>query len=45
MHQDLGRLDEDLPLAEEAYRLADSNGYTALAQQIKQILDKIRTAK
>ena len=33
---------EGLPLAEEAYHLATTHGYIALAQQIRTILDSIR---
>ena len=35
---------EALALAEEAYSMASGHGYTALAQQIKPILDNIRSA-
>ena len=39
---DRGDLDGAFALAEEAYRLATSSGATALQQQIKPILDRIR---
>jgi tetratricopeptide (TPR) repeat protein len=39
---DMGRAVEGLPLAEEAYRLAASNGLVALAKGIKPILDSVR---
>lgn len=38
----MGRPREALTLAEEAYRLASSHGLTALAGQIKGVLDQIR---
>jgi hypothetical protein len=38
-----GRSQEALPLAEEAHRLAVEHGYTALGEQIKAILDKVRS--
>jgi len=37
----MGRRREALPLAEEAYRLANQHGLTALAQQIEPILDRL----
>jgi tetratricopeptide (TPR) repeat protein len=40
-----GRIHEGLPKAEEAYRLASSHGYGALAQRIEVILNKIRGMK
>ena len=39
---DMGRAVEGLPLAEEAYRLATSNGLMGLAKGIKPILDGVR---
>jgi hypothetical protein len=41
MHQ-MGRAREGLPLAEEAYRLATTHGYTGLARQIEPILNNLR---
>jgi hypothetical protein len=40
----VGRAREGLPLAEEAYQLATSHGYAALAKQIEPILDEVRQA-
>ena len=40
----MGRAREGLPLAEEAYQLATSHGYTALAKQIEPILNRVRQA-
>ena len=39
-----GKLDEALKLAEEAYNMATDHGYSALAQEIKPVLDEIRDA-
>jgi tetratricopeptide (TPR) repeat protein len=39
----MGKAREALPLAEEAYRLAVDHGLTVLAQQVKQILDYVRS--
>jgi tetratricopeptide (TPR) repeat protein len=41
--QDMNRPREALPLAEEAYRLASDNGYATLADQVKRILDIVRS--
>jgi hypothetical protein len=41
--QGMRRPQEALPLAEEAYWLAADHSFTALAQQIKPILDDIRS--
>ena len=38
----MGRPREALPLAEEAYRLASQHGLTALAEQIRPFLDRLR---
>ena len=40
---DRNRPEEALPLAEEAYRLARDHGYAPLAEQIKPIMDDIRS--
>ncbi len=40
--ENVGRPRQALPLAEEAYRLATEHGLTALAGQIKPILDDVR---
>jgi hypothetical protein len=39
-----GRPGEALRLAEEAHRLAEEHGYAALAEQIRPILDSLRSA-
>lgn len=41
--RDMRRSRDGLRLAEEAYQLASSHGLTALAQQIKPILDRLRS--
>jgi tetratricopeptide (TPR) repeat protein len=38
----MGRRNEALPLAEEAYRLASEHGLTVVAQQVRQVLDRLR---
>lgn len=43
LHQ-MGRACEALPLAEQAYDLATSHGYAALAKQIEPILNAVRRA-
>jgi tetratricopeptide (TPR) repeat protein len=40
----MGRSHEALPLAEEAYLLATTRGFAALARQIKPILDAVRSS-
>ncbi len=42
--KDLGKLDQVIELAEEAYNIATDHGLAALAQQIKPVLDEIRNA-
>jgi len=39
----MGRVSDALSVAEEAYRIATAHGLTALAQQIKSILDGVRS--
>ncbi len=45
LHKNMHKTDEALLLAEEAYRIATGHGMTALAQQIKPIVDKIKNAR
>jgi tetratricopeptide (TPR) repeat protein len=42
LSQNMGHPQEGLPLAEEAYRLATEHGLTALAEQVRPILESIR---
>jgi hypothetical protein len=42
MSDKLGRHQEALPLAEEAYQIASTHGLAGTANQIKVILEKIR---
>ena len=39
----MGRAEEALPLAEEAYRLTIEHGHNALEKRIKPILDSVRS--
>ena len=41
--KDMRRVQEALRLAQEAYRLATDHGLTVLAQQIKRMLDLVRS--
>ena len=45
LSQGMRRPREALPLAEEAYRLATQDGYAALAQKSKRILDILASAR
>ena len=45
LSEKMNRPQEAQPLAEEAYCLAESHGYAALAGQIKPILDRVRSKK
>ncbi len=40
----MGRAQEGLSLAEEAYKIASSHGYAPLAKQIEPILNGVRRA-
>jgi len=44
LYENMHKPDEALLLAEEAYRIATGHGMTALAQQIKPIVDKIKSS-
>jgi hypothetical protein len=39
----MGEADKALPLAEEAYKIASQNSLHALAEQIKPILESVRS--
>lgn len=45
LHNNMNKTGEALLLAEEAYRIATDHGLTALAQQIKPFVDKIKNAR
>jgi hypothetical protein len=43
LSEKMGQHSDAIPLAEKSYRLATANGLTSLAEQIKPILDTIRS--
>ena len=45
LYNNMHKSDEALLRAEEAYRIATGHGMTALAQQIKSIVDMIKNAR